>query len=236
MRIPVLQTSTVLHIGTLDPALAGRNNYEGHCLAVSLCPLAWRRIAKLGGLPLWQLACDKGLYLDLLAAGREKSLRRLIEDWAVSAGYGTRAQIWRAWSTDEDGALVYSTHATEALAREEAGEDLFFPNGSAVPSVESERVLTGTRRLIEHVRVTDLGACDAFDYVAIVWAEATQPALTGVWWQEQYAPERLSAPRGGIFPDRLGRFKASQCSSAAWMDDEEETALHPARLPFDPQP
>ena len=37
--------------------------------------------------------------------------------------------------------------------------------------------------------------------VATVWAQ--RAGLDGVWWEDTYAPERLSAPRGVIFPERV---------------------------------
>jgi hypothetical protein len=36
--------------------------------------------------------------------------------------------------------------------------------------------------------------------------ETPHTDLMGIWWNEDFDPQSLSCPRGGIFPERLDRF------------------------------
>lgn len=230
MRLPVLQTDTVLHIGRLDLATKGRNSLEGHCLSVSLCPTAWRSIAQLGGHPLWSLTLRNAAYLDLHRVEKSKALRAHIEAWGLVQDYVRQVQCWRVWCTDEEGDFRYSLYATETAARLESGDDDEGPDHG--PAVEPLAILAGTQRLADHVHVADLATRESFDLLALVWAESTQPAVCGVWWSETYDPMALSAPRGGIFPDRLSQFDVSPCSFNDHDDDETGEGLRAGFLPI----
>lgn len=58
MDIPTLKAKAIYHVGTMNEGAKSSfftDSLEGHCISVSRCPAAWRKIAKLGGNPLWEL-------------------------------------------------------------------------------------------------------------------------------------------------------------------------------------
>lgn len=228
IKIPVVKTGEVFHIGNLEQAQKAERfstSFEGHCLSVSHCPTAWRSIAKLGGSPLWALRSDGGVFLDVWKAARSKKLRSLIETWGLQNSYVERLPRWKAWNTDEEGEWRYMLCPSEAEAQAQVEDDFFEEGPNGGPAVEEVLVLIGTDRLGQRVGRLRMDDMDAFDFLAMVWAEDTQPDLDGVWWREAFAPECLSAPRGGIFPARVARWRPAKTSFSEVDDDEAEARL-----------
>lgn len=224
-KLPVLapEGGQVLHIGTMNQGLKAsfhRDSLEGGCLSVSTCPDAWRRIARLGGQPLWALERQGALFLDMIQLREDHSLLDMITDWGVENGLAERKQLFQAWLYDDElDSWVYSLHRSWEEAADECDDDLSLgPEGAAITTVE---VVTGTPALAAMTCCRDLSCSDAIDYVVMTWAEAHVPELDGVWWTEQYEPAALSAPRGGIFPSRLERWAVSETSFDVHEDDPE---------------
>lgn len=153
-----------------------------------------------------------GLFLDVFKLdvgslnkpGKHLELRQVIIDWGVSNGYVDIKPLWRAYFYDgevED--WRYFTCETEEKARHEIGgnEDEVCPYGKN--KIEKVDSIVGTDNLRVRLGVRSLFSMDCFEFLAMVWAEDTQPAIDGIWWAETYDPINLSAPRGGIFPSRL---------------------------------
>jgi hypothetical protein len=211
-KLPIVRLSAVYHIGTMVPAERGKRgeSLEGHLLSVSLCPISWRAIARLGGEPLHQLSKEGGAtFLDAHCASRDEVFRPLIAKWACAQGLLQHRTMWKSWSTDEEGAWRYSLLPTAEAAEAETEEhDLGGPRGRGC--VEPTGILAGTPTLAALVQIADLSCCDSFDYAAAIWAEQTQPGIDGLWWRDDYDPIILKAPRGGIFPGRLASFNARE--------------------------
>jgi hypothetical protein len=233
MRIPLLSLDTVYHIGTLDGrsprGRAGADSLEGHCLSVSLCPVGWRGIARLGGLPLFGLKKTGGRFLDLLAALEDLDVRGPAIQYARQAGWVVDREAWRAYTYDpEQEEWRYFTCATEPEAREEADGDGAPDDGG--PTVRRTTILAATPAL-ERLLDIRLRLIDASDYALLAWAETVFPAagipLDGVWWLERYDPLALSAPRGGIFPAQVPSWHADPLDWAAVLDDEDLLASTP---------
>ena len=214
--MPVRNVPLSFHVGTLDPARrsSAKDSLEGPCLSVSHCPFAWRRIAKLGNAPLQAMRFtgdqDRALFLDVLAIERGAPLFQDIVGWGTRNGLVSEKTMFKAWEFDtETEEWRYSLHVTPEVAREELealnpNEALAAPDGHE--PIEPATILAGTPALEARVQHARLDQIDAFDFLALVWAMETQPQLLGIWWTETYDPDALSAPRGGVFPDRLPQF------------------------------
>jgi len=102
------------------------------------------------------------------------------------------------WFDDEMGETMEMVLPTRAAAELEA-EDM-----EDATVVEREG-FAPTANLVERMRHSpqDAGKPKAkvLDDVATVWAR--QHGFAGVWWADDYAPQRLSAPRGVIFPEHV---------------------------------
>lgn len=230
MLIPVLKTREVLHYGSLDPAARDRKgeNQDGHCLSVSHCPWAWRRIADLKGVPLWSLRCAEiGSFIDVHALSNEKGLRSHIAEWGISNDYAEPKLLWRGWSLDRKSgtwsAAMYSSRReafeeVDTLGQYEKVDQVPGPDGKC--GIQAVETLTGTPKLEEAVRVSKLAKVESFEFVLILWAEATQPEIDGLWWLDPYNPDSQTAPRGCILPSRLPRWNPTRVAIDDYSDDE----------------
>lgn len=238
MDIPVIRLSKVFHVGTLNPvnlgANSGNSSQEGACLSVSLCPNAWSAIAKLGG-QAHELRKEDGSFLDVTALLGDESAKAELVTWGIGQGYVRLRKLWRSWSHDSEAdEWRYMLCKTRSDALEEARghDDEEYPSVEDVPAPEGRKgvepitVPVGTPKLRKltgyGLRLDD----DASDALAVAFAMAAVPAqaeieLDGVWWCEHYDPSVLSAPRGGIFPDRV-KFWGAQSVDLKDVDDELE--------------
>jgi len=222
MQLPLIRLDRVLHLGTMNAADLGRNasgsSWEGHCLSVSLCPHAWQQIAKLGGHDLHELTTGKGYFLDIHAVKADTDLLVSIVDWAIGEKLAKKQDFWRAWYFDPDieewryfecetedeakgQAIDYSDQWEEGLTVDK----LSGPDGG--PVVGRVRGIGGSRALakLTGMQVRGPKDGDATDAVIMGWAMEHLPTFAtervyGLWWNETYEPDNLSAPRGGILP------------------------------------
>ena len=230
LLIPVFKTREVLHYGSLDPATCDRKGaiQDGHCLSVSHCPWAWRRIAELKGVPLWSLRCAEiGNFIDVHALGNEKDLRSHIAEWGISNDYAEPKILWRGWSLDrKSGAWSSAMYSSRREAFEEVDTLGQYEKIDQVPGpdgkcgIQPVETLTGTAKLEEAVQVSKLAKAESFDFVLMLWAEETQPEIDGLWWLDPYTRYGHVVPRGGILPSRLPRWNCTRVAIDDYADDE----------------
>lgn len=206
----VLEISKIHHVGTLALEDRGKQfaqSHEGCCLSVSRHPESWRRIARLGDAPTWELTCPNGAFVEVRAALSNSPFAAALGQWGLERGLLSPRQAWKAWFRDEEAdTWCFTVHATEQEAREEIEEsDEQYPEGEAVTALE---LLTGTPRLSARMSV-DLSLQDALPFCLIAWLD-DETEFDGPYWDELHDPAVLSAPRAGILPSRLGRWSRVQ--------------------------
>lgn len=195
MELPTVTLTEVFHLGTLDPARRGQRfngSYEGHGLSVSLDPSAWRRIAKLGGEPLWSLRKEDGCFLDAHSLDEEQ--RQQITQWALGSGYAIEVECWQVvyYDSELDSELAFLLGSAEEAVVEAEGLS------EAYLRTEQVRTLRGTERFVQE---TGLPAEHGqFDQLLSLYV-AQESDLDGVWWQDEES--FWSAPRGCICHNRL---------------------------------
>jgi len=230
-HLPRIALNKVFHIGTLDPADLGRNSgqssLEGMCLSVSLCPNAWQEIASLGGYPLHVLCKEGATFIDVQET-RNLGLMPAVIQWGVERGLAVETELWRAWQYDEEaGEWTWSLFETKEDAAEELefflgeGEELSAPSGHE--AVEPMMVPVATRQLQETTGMALRRSDDASDALLLAYGMLETDA-DGVWWNEEFRPEQLSAPRGGIFPDKVPSWSTEPISFNDVDDETEITA------------
>lgn len=210
----------VWHIGTMEPADRGQRgaSLEGPCLSVSVDPLAWRRIARLGGGRLWRLVSPEPVLVDVYATLDAQEGQ--IFDWARRMGYVLPGVGYRAWRFDDEiEEWCYSLHATRADAENETQED---EGPAGVPAVEQIALVTGTVALAEYCSVPLGHVLEARTWMMLPWIDAHCPEALGPWWDEAYTPRQLSAPRGGVLPSRLGIAAWRECDWREAIDASAE--------------
>ena len=238
MVIPVIRLAKVFHIGTLDPAQLGANSgqssQEGHCLSVSLCPNAWSSIARLGG-QLHELRSDGGAFLDITAVLADDEAKSELVAWGVGQGYARLRKLWRSWRFDseaEEWRYMLCKSRSEALEEARGYDDEGYPTAEDVPGpeghtgIEPVTVPVGSAKLRKLTGYSLRPDEDAFDALAVAYAMVDVTARTGieldgVWWRETFDPATLSAPRGGIFPGRVGLWSAVRAELEDIDDDIE---------------
>lgn len=190
---------------------------EGVGLSVSIHPLAWQQIAKLGGAYLHRLSRrdgNPGRFVQFSSALERRALA-----WGVQHGYLTATQVYRVafYDSELDEERFFDVETREE-AQQEADDNA---NIKPVKSVAATPKLLAVwlRHFPRHRGPLDavLAKIQALNlYVA-----ATQPSRDGIWWDERLDPAAYSAPRGVILPHALARWQAQRVSERDALDVEE---------------
>jgi hypothetical protein len=242
--IPVKFIPAVTHLGELDlkarPPSDARNSYEGGCISVSIHPEAWDRIAKLGDAQPWKLTLADAAYLDIHALNNLQIMEAT--SWAEENELGERQTAWKAWFYDSE---VYEWRymlcATEEEAAQNADDSGDMPphleNIGLDQPVEQANVWTLTAKGAARAAVRHHTLDDSLDHLISFWAEdvirAKLPNLVGVWWNELYEPDNLSAPRGGIFPSSIASKQLNISPGYATYPEDEEDLIAPPTFMID---
>lgn len=233
--LPVIRLSRVYHVGTLDPALRGtlhRSSQEGPCLSVSLCPQSWVEIARLGGSPLFALERDGAEFFDVLAAMDDPELRTFVLQWAEDEGLLAFREQWKAWQYDDE-TEEWRYFLADTREEAEAEVDEFSRGPDDGPATELLMGFLATDELYARLGCGLFNPAFAIEFAFMQWAREGAPihagrSFDGVWFREDHAPERLSAPRGGIFPEAVASWSASAASwCAVTEEDAPDTTLEP---------
>lgn len=191
MTVPTINFPELAHVGTLNPANKQDWSYEGAGLSVSTHPEEWEYIARLGGHPTWTLTTPTNTPFRMVDAHALTNTNRdVLVGWARTNGWVTDAALWAVpvfdeYTGDLSGRILFDT---QEEAEYECG-------------VLDDTERDGWPQRAHTVIATDtfpdprVSREDPAPLVLALWA-ATQPDLDGVWWQDTYAPEQLSCPRG----------------------------------------
>lgn len=169
--------------------------------------------------------------------------RDQILEWAREAGLIETQVMWRTWTWDDEneswGYMLFSSLDDALDQLDELPEEYEDLEAFLEEQLELLPPLPqGASKLIEETAVdvlTDLGHersggridhdADAADIAITFWTEDVlqqeHPDVVGVWWQEEYEPENLSAPRGAILPSRINEIEFTPVHWNSVPDDEE---------------
>lgn len=190
--LPVIEHEQVFHVGTLDGSDRKAASYEGDGLSVSIHPDDWAQIAKLPGATHRIQAEDQPLrfvsFHDLDPEARDR-----LRAWGAEQGWMTERQVYRVSYFDDEWDDVISMEFDDpaeaeaeatALDLDPDDEHTAFVTTSAwrpTPDFPAERVNTDS---------------DPTDLLLAHYVREHRPDIDGIWWEDTYAPEHLSAPRG----------------------------------------
>lgn len=205
MKLSLYRPAAVFHVGSMTKPARRRISYEGSALSVSLCPEAWSRIARLGG-PVHEI--DSAGQAFLAFHDMDADALTAIVDWAEAGGLAERTSVWKAWRWDDEveaWSFMICPSQAAALAEVVDDDDLDLPPGASALA-----------EAMDIVRLTEAGAlradgygrdCDATDIAVLFWIEDVlreqMPDVIGLWWDERFDPDALSAPRGAIVPSAM---------------------------------
>lgn len=192
--VPTKRFTQLWHVGSLQVADKGQQgpSQEGSGLSVSLHPNDWASIARLGGNPIWDVRrlLNRFLNFHKLSLAQHKALQA----WGIGKGYLVLKQQWELKyhdsEADEDCICLFDTE-------EEAHREIPDWLGDSEPATVREVTRPCATPFMAERLGFDTRFCDAMEMTATFWVE-DETDLDGVWWQDTYAPESLSAPRGVI--------------------------------------
>jgi len=197
------------HVGSMNPKDKRPGSYEGAGLSVSVHPEDWQQIAEIGG-DLWELSKKGNKFVNFHRM--TKAQKQTIAQWGVQNGYVQHVEVWRAtWYDDEREENVYADFLTQQEAQAESDK---------VKLVKNQ--LQGTDKLKQRTHNPNTDTTVAFDLLVTVYAEE-QLECDGVWWDDNYNPENLSAPRGVIFPNKLSTWSKKKVDWEGYDTEEEDS-------------
>lgn len=205
--LPTISFDALWHVGTLDPADKGCNgeSHEGRGLSVSTCPDSWIEIHRLGGLPVWELAREGNRFLDFHAL--TPAQRAGVAAWCEREGFAVPGKAWEAaWRDAETEDVRWTLHDVRAEAEAQIEEE----SEASVTEVDVHRPTD----LMQAFVGRKVDPVEMPDHMAAAYA-ALVLDIDGVWWEDEHDPERLSAPRGVIFPERLSAWSRTAPAPAA---------------------
>lgn len=211
--------SRVCHLGSLNTKSPGRpgrlagESYEGNGLSISVTPKAWRRIARLGDSKSYVLTKENPNFAD----GHDRGTRKEAIKWCKQENLLEPVKTWKVPVTNEDGEIegwCVCFSQEEAMEEAESGgwepEDIKQAKGWKFSELGGKYF----------DKDTDIPHQIADDYAVILWAEAH--GFDGVWWEDNYDPDGLSAPRGVIFQNKLEGWTIKRGTVESEYDDYEE--------------
>lgn len=216
------------HVGTIDVSKKSKCSYEGNGLSVSMHPLAWERIARIGG-DTWELKKDNINLLDYYKVSKEDYNK--ITEWGVENGYleAVFGRYIYSYYDDEfcqrhnmpcddlEEALSYLDlegeydtyeeflNSEDYLSEEELLEAIEEDEDNDEATIYPIKSYNATKKLQEKSLVdANNGICPEEQNFLLYVEEHNE--YDGVYWNEKLDVSKLSAPRGVIFNSRLASF------------------------------
>lgn len=200
---PLVEHDTVTHVGTLDAADRDSHSHEGDGLSVSLHPDEWSQIAHLGARTAWRIERPDHAPLRFVAwHDLDETTRDRVRHWAADRGWVAQRPMVRATWTGMDDNGQDARWSFEADTEAEAAAEAEAHEGEDV-SIESVHCWRATADFPDSRIHRDL---DPTDVLLSAYIREHRPDLDGVWWEDEYAPELLSCPRGVLVHD-LDRYE-----------------------------
>jgi len=204
--------------------------HEGLAFAVSITPLAWSIIARIGtNAPVVVLRFDRPA-LDFYQWLGKRMLEevREVTDWAVGNRWITRGtDVLVGQLTETEGGEPQKTFSRfprggkdhEHYDRQiEAGDAAEEP----VVSIEETPGWRFTKKLTDRISeyyVKPRGPCLAAE-VFNLWLQDQYPEFGMIWYDETLDPAELSAPRGAILPAYFREVKPLRIGNMAeWCEE-----------------
>ena len=195
---PLVEHDGVFHVGTFEVADKQDWSYEGLGLSVSVDPDDWAHIARLPG-PAWCVTRPDGGPLRFVSwHDLPDHARDRVRAWGADQGWLTQETRFRlTYFDDEADCVVWSDFSTRDEAADEAEAMDLDPDDPA--NSLTETLVWRPTAAFPDSRVDPED--DPTDVLLAHHVRLERPDLDGVWWNDTYAPESLSCPRGVLVHD-----------------------------------
>ena len=187
------------HLGSLKASQA-RHSLEGEGVSISHSPSDWASITPLSGTG-FLLTKEGAEFCDYHSFKMDKKWMGVAKKWAISEGWASAGWLYEVSYYDDE---YEQDRASIVENAQEAKEEAEACGGQ----LRRFWGLKPTRKLEEHLKTEGAGILGVTDdYVAALYIETNHPEIEGMWWEDDYDPSRLSAPRGVIFTRSLASWK-----------------------------
>lgn len=220
-RLPTIKKERVWHIG--NPTARRRKvsrSLEGTLLSVSEHPVAWSKIAKLGG-RLFMLSRSDGnvgVFVDRHSISERAERTILSHSGLVTT---TKVYVLSEEVSDEDGDGVReSVYATLEAAEREADQDAI---EDGYVSITERDGWAPKKVLLDRWKRVFSGSLDPSLVADFALMEAVEGTglYDGMWWRDDLDPWSLSAPRGGIFQTKLHEWSFVEEGNPGYVESDE---------------
>lgn len=197
------------HVGSMNAADKRKDSYEGAGLSVSVHPEEWQRIARgfVSG-DTYEMTRPGNQFLDYWKIGKRRWA--VIRQWAIEKGWAEpQVQYEVSWYDEEMDRRVGFVFDT----REEAEAESDPEYNEDVQIKEIPTGMTGTAKLASRCHQRGPTSTPQ-DLLATLYAEDVL-GLDGVWWNDVFDPDGLSAPRGVIVPSKISGWTTKKVRHSA---------------------
>lgn len=208
---PTVSFEELYHVGTMDAADKRSGSLEGAGLSVSRHPFSWMEIARgqVNG-EVWKLTKSGNQFLHFHKLNPEQ--RQVLTNWGIQHRFVEGGESFVLTYYDED---FEEDRELEFDTQEEAAEEAVYLGADPARITHVRGVLKPTLKLLS---VTNKGTGDTLQLLSTIYVEAMLP-FDGVWWADEFDPDRLSAPRGVIARNKVAEWKAEKDPHAEDVDD-----------------
>lgn len=208
---PTVSFEELYHVGTMDAADKRPGSLEGAGLSVSRHPFSWMEIARgqVNG-EVWKLTKSGNQFLNFHKLNPEQ--RQVLTNWGIQHRFVQGGESFVLTYYDED---FEEDRKLEFDTQEEAAEEAVYLGADPARITHVRGTLKPTPKLLS---VTNKGTGDTLQLLSTIYVEAMLP-FDGVWWADEFDPDRLSAPRGVIARNKVAEWKAEKDPHAEDVDD-----------------
>lgn len=208
---PTVSFEELYHVGTMNAANKRSGSLEGAGLSVSRHPDSWMEIARgqVNG-EVWKLTKSGNQFLHFHKLNPEQ--RQVLTNWGIQHRFVESGESFMLTYYDED---FEEDRKLEFDTQEEAAEEAVYLGADPARITHVRGVLKPTPKLLS---VTNKGTGDTLQLLSTIYVEAMLP-FDGVWWADEFDPDRLSAPRGVIARNKVAEWKAEKDPHAEDVDD-----------------
>lgn len=202
LDLPLITFDEVFHVGSLNTADRKSASYEGDGLSVSVHPDDWSHIARLGGTATWAMRRTDATPLRFVAFhDLSEAATNTIREWGQTHGWIAQREVYRiSWHDDE----YDDTMSMEFDTRAEAQDEADFRADEDETDVPLTTIM-GWRPTPTFPDTRISRDYDPTDVLIATYIRQHLPEVDGLWWDDDYAPERLSCPRG-VLVHNLDRY------------------------------
>lgn len=218
---PVSDFGMLYHVGDLEtPRTDPYFSNEGRGVSISTHPDAWKTISR-----------DVSGYTYRLTAPTETELyiagtrdpRQVACEWCLENEYIADVELWRgAWEDSESGETRYILQQDRADAVREA--EAAGGTGSWVEPVSGFVLADSGESYWESAFRAPVVNADPVQVSALipVWYAEFGLGVSGVWWSEELAVSRWSAPRGVVFQNAFSDWEVRDVSDGCRQNNHRE--------------